>query len=67
MSQNSEILEYLKQGNSLTSLQALGLFGCLRLASRVGDLKDMGYVVISEQVIDRQRKKRYSRYRLAMK
>lgn len=39
MSQNTEILKYLKAGNTLTSLEALNRFGCFRLASRITDLK----------------------------
>jgi len=40
MSQNEMILDYLQRGNSLTSLEALNLFGCFRLASRINDLKN---------------------------
>lgn len=38
-SQNKAILSYLKGGNKLTSLLALELFGCMRLPSRIYDLK----------------------------
>lgn len=47
MSQTTSILEYLKQGNSITALEALNSFQCMRLASRINDLKNMGYDVIS--------------------
>ena len=40
--QNETILQYLKQGHELTSLDALNLFGCFRLAARISDLKDSG-------------------------
>lgn len=36
------IAEWLAQGYSLTSLDALKLFGCMRLASRICDLRDRG-------------------------
>ena len=50
MSQTKSILEYLKQGNSITALEALNSFQCMRLASRINDLKNMGYEVISTMV-----------------
>lgn len=45
MSQNMAILNHLQSGNSLTSLEALNRFGCMRLASRVDDLHKMGYAI----------------------
>lgn len=36
------IAEYLRKGYSLTSLEALRLFGCMRLASRIHDLRERG-------------------------
>lgn len=50
MSQNNSILEYLKQGNSITALEALKSFQCMRLASRIGDIKNMGHEVISNMI-----------------
>lgn len=49
-SQTDRILEYLLAGNSITSLEALNLFGCIRLASRISDIKARGYLVYSEFV-----------------
>jgi len=34
-SQETAILEYLKQGKTLTQLEALSLFNCFRLGARV--------------------------------
>lgn len=39
MTQNESILEHLKSGKTITPLEALDLFQCLRLASRINDLK----------------------------
>ena len=39
-SQNAKILEYLNNGNTLTALEALKMFGCMRLASRIIDLRE---------------------------
>ena len=63
MSQTKSILEYLKQGNSITSLEALNSFQCMRLASRINDIKNMGYEVISTMTEVNSRKKVAS-YRL---
>lgn len=37
------IAEYLSNGYSITSLEALKMFGCMRLASRICDLRERGY------------------------
>lgn len=47
MSQESEILHALKYGRKLTPLAALRLFGCLRLAARVYDLRRSGHTIHS--------------------
>jgi hypothetical protein len=39
------IAEYLESGYSITSLEALKMFGCMRLASRICDLRDRGYKI----------------------
>lgn len=41
-SQNRAILAYLKSGKRLTQLMALDLFGCMRLPSRIHDIKKAG-------------------------
>ena len=41
-SQNTMILNHLEQGNSLTALDALNMFGCFRLSARINDLKSRG-------------------------
>jgi hypothetical protein len=58
--QNQEILEYLRQGYSLTAIQALHLFGCFRLAARCADLIRAGNIIISEHV--QKGRTRYARY-----
>lgn len=44
-SQAHQILEYLKQGNAITPLDALRLFGCFRLSARIADLRDCGHSI----------------------
>jgi hypothetical protein len=41
--QNQKILEHLDEGKKLTALQALKLFGCMRLSGRIYDLRSQGY------------------------
>lgn len=48
MTQRAEILDYLKTGRSLTPLEALDLFGCLRLGARIWDLKREGHNIVAE-------------------
>jgi hypothetical protein len=63
-SQNKRILEHLSLGRTLTSLEALLLFGSLRLASRINDLKNKGHNVKSEMVETEYSKKKVARYSL---
>lgn len=60
-SQNRAILAYLKSGKKLTQLLALDLFGCMRLPSRIHDLKKAG-IVIKDQFITLANKKRVKEY-----
>lgn len=41
-SQSYQIREYLLQGNSITAMEALRLFGCFRLSGRIYDLRKEG-------------------------
>ena len=41
--QHYAILEYLRAGNRLTPLEALRLFGTMKLASRISELREMGH------------------------
>ena len=45
MTQCNMIAAYLEDGYSITSLEALQMFGCMRLASRICDLRDRGYKI----------------------
>lgn len=40
--QCNRILAHLKKGLTITSLEALQMFGCMRLASRISDLRKRG-------------------------
>lgn len=62
MTQTEAIFNHLKQGNSLTPLEALRLFNCLRLSGRIKDLRDLGHNIITEN--EKNNGKVYARYRL---
>lgn len=63
LSQNRLIKEYLQSGHSLTQMDALNLFGCFRLASRVYDLRNQG-LDIKKETIELASGKRVTRYYL---
>jgi hypothetical protein len=46
--QNEKILAHLKKYGSITPLEAME-YGCMRLASRISDLKRRGYPILSER------------------
>lgn len=48
MSQQDEILEYLKTGKTLTPLEALNMFGTLRLSALIFNLKAEGHNIQAE-------------------
>ena len=49
-SQSTQILQCLESGASLTAIDALKRFGCLRLAARIEDLRTEGYPIITTMV-----------------
>ena len=64
-SQSAMILEYLKEGNGITPIDALNLFGCFRLGARIADLKKLGYNIVTEMVAVGDGK-RVAKYHLAI-
>lgn len=46
--QNDRILDYISRFGSITQLEALQDLGIMRLASRISDLKSLGYPIVSE-------------------
>jgi len=64
-SQNAKIRAWLEEGNTLTQLQALKLFGCFRLASRIHDLRDRGLNII-KQMVTGDNGKLYAQYQLGL-
>lgn len=48
--QNQRILDYIHEFGGITQLDALRDLGVMRLASRISDLKRLGYPIISAVV-----------------
>ena len=53
--QNQKILDYLEKHGTITAKQADENLGIMRLASRISDLKKLGYVFESEMVVVKNR------------
>lgn len=67
LSQREKILQYMNEYGSITPLEALREFGCMRLASRISELKRMGFVISSVMETAKTKKGeevRYARYRI---
>lgn len=64
--QKEQIKEWLLRGNSLTPMDALELFGCFRLATRIFELKKEGLRIDTAMVENKATGKRYASYSLAM-
>lgn len=63
-SQNRRIAAWLEQGNSLTQMEALNMFQCFRLASRINDLRKRGLEIVTEKIITNTGK-RVANYKMA--
>ena len=63
--QCNRIAEHLHKGLTITSLEALKLFGCMRLASRISDLRKRGENIVVER-INLPNGKTVAQYRIAV-
>lgn len=61
--QTDLIIDYLKQGNALTPLEALQRFGCFRLGARIWDARRAGHRIES-RIIRTAGGKNVAEYRL---
>ena len=67
MTQTQKIMKYMQDYGSITPLDALREFGCMRLAARINDLERQGVAIShdTEHSYNRNGEKiRYARYRL---
>ena len=61
MSQSENILAHL-QKRSITPLDAFTLYGCMRLAARIQDLKALGHNIVT--TMEKKNGKKFARYTL---
>lgn len=65
--QCDRIIEYMKDNGSITPWEAMKELGCMRLASRIHELRMMGVGIIKEWVTDKNiygEEIKYASYRL---
>ena len=55
MTQNQKILEHLQSGRTITQLDALNKYGCLRLSGRIFELRQRGYKINTKTIAVRNR------------
>jgi hypothetical protein len=60
--QKEQIKKHLLSRKSITPIQALNKFGCLRLAAVIYKLKNEGLKIMTE--IEYNKKKQFAKYRL---
>ena len=53
--QAQRILDYMREFESITQLEALRDLGCMRLASRISELRRQGHNITSERVAVKNR------------
>ena len=61
-SQKARILEHMRKGHSITPVEALNLYGSLRLGARIAEIRSAGYTVHMKLVKDEKTGKRYAQY-----
>lgn len=66
--QTAKILQHMRLHGSITPMDALQCYGCMRLAARIADLRKQGVLITAEPEngLNRDGEKiRYTRYRIA--
>lgn len=61
--QNKKIESHLARGYRITAAQAYTKYGCLRLAARINDLRNMGCKIVTNMV--NKNGKRFAEYKQA--
>lgn len=68
MSQNEEVIQYMKQFGSITPMDAVADLGCMRLSARIWDIEHMMGIPVKRETVfkvNRKGKKVYfTRYSL---
>ncbi len=67
MSQLQQIKAHLKAGKSISPLMALNKFGCMRLASRISELRNEPHNLDIHVEMYRSKEYSYAKYKLKTK
>ena len=60
--QTAQICQWLWDGNTITPIQALNMFGCFRLGARIWELRELGYDIETNHVT--RNGKTFAEYRM---
>jgi hypothetical protein len=60
----NKILNHMRAGNTITALDALTKFGCMRLSARIHQLKGQGHIIDAKYEKNEETGKAYCRYSL---
>lgn len=63
MSVSHKLEAWLLKGKTITALQALNKWGCMRLSARINELRNDGFPILTDSI--KQNGKIFARYRLA--
>ena len=67
MTQCEKILDHMRSRGSITSMEAMQEYGIMRLASRINDLREAGFVIAKQTIKGKNRygeRVSYAAYRL---
>ena len=53
--QMSDVLKYMLEGNRITSMQAIEMFGATRLSAIIFDLRKVGYNIKTHDIVSKNR------------
>lgn len=59
-----QVLEHLKNGNTLTQADAIHLFNCYRLSGVILQLRQLGYDIVTHKVKNAAKNGTYASYEL---
>ena len=60
--QLQQVLDHLKQGETISQAEAIDLFGCYRLSAVILKLRDAGYDIVTHRERNSKRTGTYARY-----
>jgi hypothetical protein len=62
MTHQTQILNHLKQGKSITQAEAINLFNCYRLSAVINRLRNLGHEIVTHQEPNHNSNGNHARY-----